>query len=267
MGATLIEIDRLSVHYDGRRALSNLTLQVREGELFGILGPNGAGKTTLFSILAGLKRPTRGTATVDGKDCVSKAKQVQNVLGIVPQTFAGYEILTGMENLYFFGSMYGVPKRQLMTRARTLLGLVSLQQRAHDPVSSYSGGMRHRLNIILALIHEPKIVIMDEPTTGLDPIAREELWAIIRDLRKRGATILLTTHYMQEAQALCDRVAIIDRGNLKLVGAPREMGQDLEVTFRQCVTSDAVTDRRGDPVGVSRVGTGERPQPNSEEGS
>ena len=244
----MIEVDRLTVHYDGRRALSDLTLRVEEGELFGILGPNGAGKTTLFSVLAGQKKPTKGSVRVAGLDPGRQGRKVREVMGIVPQTFAGYELLTAYENLHFFGSMYRVRKRDLYKRSRELLGMVSLQPRAHDPVRSFSGGMRHRLNIILGLVQQPRIVIMDEPTTGLDPLAREELWAIIRTLRERGVTILLTTHYMQEAEALCDRVAILDRGQVRLVGRPADLGSDLEAVFRACVTNDAVTDRQGEPV-------------------
>jgi ABC-2 type transport system ATP-binding protein len=244
----LIEVDRLTVHYEGRRALSDLTLKVEEGELFGILGPNGAGKTTLFSVLSGLKRPTRGKVRVGGLDPLKDARRVRGLVGVVPQTFSGYEILSAMENLHFFGTMFRVRRRTLTQRARTLLNMVSLGPRAHDPVKTYSGGMKHRLNIILGLIHEPRVVIMDEPTTGLDPIAREELWEIIRGLRDRGVTILLTTHYMQEAEALCDRVAILNRGALRLVGRPRDLGTDLEAAFKACATLDAVLDERGEPI-------------------
>ena len=254
----MIEVDRLTVHYGGRRALSNLSLKVAEGELFGILGPNGAGKTTLFSVLSGQRKPTRGKATVSGLDVTAATRKVQGILGIVPQAFSGYELLSGMENLYFFGSLHRVKKRYLMTRSRELLGMVSLQPRAYDAVASYSGGMKHRLNIILGLVHDPKVVIMDEPTTGLDPIAREELWAIIRRLRARGVTILLTTHYMQEAEALCDRVAILDRGNLKLLGRPNELGTSLEAAFRACVTMDSVVDKSGEPLQAQQPAVTER---------
>lgn len=244
----LIEIRDLTVHYNGRRALDAVSLAVEEGELFGILGPNGAGKTTLFSVLSGHKRPTSGKARIQGLDPVTQARKVQGILGIVPQEFAGYEILTASENLHFFGSMHRVRARRLGSQARELLGLVSLQPRAHDPVQTYSGGMKRRLNIILGLVHEPRVVIMDEPTTGLDPIAREELWRIIKGLKRRGVTVLLTTHYMQEAEALCDRVAILDRGRVKLLGDPRALGTSLDEVFRSTVTLDDVVDRRGEPL-------------------
>lgn len=249
----LIEIRDLTVHYNGRRALDSISLEVEEGELFGILGPNGAGKTTLFSVLSGHKRPTTGKARIQGLDPVTQARKVQSILGIVPQEFAGYEILTASENLHFFGSMHRVRARRLGSQAQELLGMVSLQPRAHDPVQTYSGGMKRRLNIILGLIHEPSVVIMDEPTTGLDPIAREELWRIIRGLKRRGVTVLLTTHYMQEAETLCDRVAILDRGRIKLLGDPRSLGSGLDEVFRSTVTLDDVVDRRGEPV-PDRVG-------------
>ncbi|MBW3582364.1 MAG: ABC transporter ATP-binding protein [Euryarchaeota archaeon] len=246
----MIRIHDLSVHYGGRRALDCVSLAVEEGELFGVLGPNGAGKTTLFKVLSGQMRPTTGSASVDGKDTTSRARAVQHVLGIVPQTFAGYEILTAYENLEFFGSLYGVKGAILMRRARDLLKTVSLDRRAHDAVSGFSGGMKHRLNIVLGLIHDPKVVIMDEPTTGLDPIAREELWEIIHALRKRGVTILLTTHYMQEAESLCDRVAILDQGRVKLTGRPRELGKTLDQAFHDCVTADSVAAEGPDPDAI-----------------
>lgn len=250
--AALIEIRDLTVQYDGHRALDSVTLDVREGELFGILGPNGAGKTTLFSVLSGQKRPNGGLARIDGLDPVTQARRVQSILGIVPQEFAGYEVLSAMENLLFFGSMNRVRGRRLSKRSKHLLGLVSLQPRAHDIVRTYSGGMKRRLNIILGLIHEPKVVIMDEPTTGLDPIAREELWRIIRGLKQSGVTVLLTTHYMQEAETLCDRVAILDRGKVRLVGNPRELGTTLEEAFRSTVTLDDVVDQAGQPMEPQR---------------
>ncbi len=250
----LIEIRDLTVHYEGRRALDSVSLEVREGELFGILGPNGAGKTTLFSVLSGHKRPTRGATRIQGLDPVTQTRRIQSILGIVPQEFSGYEVLSAMENLQFFGSMYRVRGRRLAQRTRELLGLVSLQPRAHDMVSTYSGGMKRRLNIILGLVHHPRVVIMDEPTTGLDPIAREELWRIIRGLKRSGVTVLLTTHYMQEAETLCDRVAILDRGKVRLLGDPRELGTSLEDAFRSSVTSDDMVDEKGQPLVATRGG-------------
>jgi ABC-2 type transport system ATP-binding protein len=246
--ASLIEVQDLTVHYDARRALTNVTLRVGEGELFGILGPNGAGKTTLFSVLSGNRKPTRGSARIAGFDPVTQARRVQAVLGIVPQEFAGYEVLSAAENLQFFGAMHRMSGRRLSERTRELLGVVSLASRAHDLVSTYSGGMKRRLNIVLGIVHEPRVVILDEPTTGLDPIAREELWTIIRGLKRRGVTVLLTTHYMHEAAALCDRVAILDRGEVRLMGAPADLGTDLEEVFRSCVTTDDVVDRSGAPI-------------------
>ncbi len=240
----MLLVDRLTVRYGPRKALDQVSLQVEPGELFGVLGPNGAGKTTLFSILSGQRRPDGGRALVAGIDVTKGTRKVQRQLGIVPQRFAGYELLTARENIEFFGNLYGVHGRKLLQRADELLDMVSLRNRAHEPVSGFSGGMRHRLNIILGLIHEPRVVIMDEPTTGLDPIAREELWAIIRTLKSKGTTVLLTTHYMQEAEELCDRVAILDQGKVKLMGTPTELGGDLDAVFHACVTADGATNPR-----------------------
>jgi ABC-2 type transport system ATP-binding protein len=236
-----VQTQALSKRYGSIWAVRGLDLAIREGELFGLLGPNGAGKTTLFSMLSCQLTPTSGDATIAGHSVRRQAKAVKRLIGIVPQEAAAYEKLTAYENLLLFGSLYGLSGRQTRQRARQLLKDVSLHNRAHDRVDTFSGGMKHRLNIILGLIHEPKIVFFDEPTTGLDPIARRELWDIIRDLQKQGKTILLTTHYMQEAEDLCDRVAIIDRGRVVAMGDPNRMGQSLEDTFFKCTTKDSPT--------------------------
>jgi ABC-2 type transport system ATP-binding protein len=236
----LIVTEKLTKAYDGQRALRDVSLDIRRGELFGILGPNGAGKTTLFSILSGRLAPTYGTARIANLDCVRDAKKVKRIVGVVPQETAAYDLLTAYENLRTFGALYGLRGDRLAKRIDALLRLVSLHRRAHDLVSSYSGGMKHRLNIALGLVHDPEVILMDEPTTGLDPLAREELWGVIRGLKAANKTVLLTTHYLHEAEALCNRVAILDEGKIKALGAPQALGDTLEKVYRQCVTADSV---------------------------
>lgn len=236
----MIVTEKLTKLYGSHRALREVALDIKKGELFGVLGPNGAGKTTLFSILSGRVEPSYGIARVSGFDCVRDAKKVKRIVGIVPQDTAAYDLLTAYENMLTFGALYGLRGDRLHKRADALLRLVSLHRRAHEAVSTYSGGMKHRLNIALGLVHDPEVVLMDEPTTGLDPLAREELWDVIRGLKGANKTVLLTTHYLHEAEALCDRVAILDEGKIKALGAPRALGDTLEKVYRQCVTADSV---------------------------
>lgn len=236
----MILTEKLTKVYDGHRALRDVSLEIRRGELFGVLGPNGAGKTTLFSILSGRLEPTYGIARIANLDCVRDSKKVKRLVGVVPQETAAYDLLTAYENLRTFGSLYGLRGDRLAKRIDALLRLVSLHKRAHDLVGTYSGGMKHRLNIALGLVHDPEVILMDEPTTGLDPLAREELWDVIRGLKGANKTVLLTTHYLHEAEALCDRVAILDEGRIKALGAPKALGVTLEQVYRQCVTADSV---------------------------
>jgi ABC-2 type transport system ATP-binding protein len=241
----VVETRRLSKRYGSLWAVRDLNLRIREGELFGLLGPNGAGKTTLFSILSCQLKPTQGDALVSGLSVASDSKAVKRLIGIVPQQAAAYEKLTAWENMMLFAELYGLDARAAYRRSHTLLGNVGLQERAHDRVSTFSGGMKHRLNIILGIVHDPQIVFFDEPTTGLDPIARLELWEIIRSLQRARKTIVLTTHYMQEAEDLCNRVAIIDRGQVVAEGNPKKMGgRSLEEIFFKCTTIDSPTGQR-----------------------
>ena len=233
-----IRTDRVSRKFGRLWAVRDVSLDVHRGELFGLLGPNGAGKTTLFSMLSTQLRPTSGSLWVHGINVEAEPKKVRSIVGIVPQTPAAYEKLTAWENLMLFAELYGISDLPARHRANELLRMVGLAERRHDLVATYSGGMRHRLNIILALIHDPQVVFFDEPTTGLDPIARKGLWEIIRLLKRARKTIILTTHYMQEAEELCDRVAILNRGRIMALGNPHKMGRSLEEIFFQCATAD-----------------------------
>jgi ABC-2 type transport system ATP-binding protein len=234
----------LSRRYGSLLAVDDVNLEIRRGELFGLLGPNGAGKSTLFNILSTQLKPSSGQAFVQGLSVTRDVRRVKQVIGIVPQDAAAYDKLTAWENMVLFAELYNVKGRFAHQRANELLRMVSLTDRQHDMVKDFSGGMKHRLNIVLGLIHDPQVVFFDEPTTGLDPIARKELWEIIRVLQRAGKTIVLTTHYMQEAEALCDRVAILNMGKVVALGSPKKMGKSLEEIFFRCTTIDSPTGPR-----------------------
>lgn len=195
------------------RALDRLSFAVEPGEVFGLLGPNGAGKTTSISLAVGLLRPEGGSIELTGIG-EPHTTAAREALGVAPQSFAVYDDLTARENLELFAGLYGQNRRERRARASELLERVGLQDRARDRVAGFSGGMKRRLNLASALVHRPKIVLLDEPTAGVDPQSRNALFDIVRGLRDDTTTVVYTTHYMEEAQRLCDRVAIIDHGRL-----------------------------------------------------
>ncbi|HST07729.1 MAG TPA: ABC transporter ATP-binding protein [Gemmatimonadaceae bacterium] len=204
-------------------ALESLDLDIRAGEFFGLLGPNGAGKTTAIGILTTRVLPTSGTALVAGADVVKDSVRVRQTIGVVPQRPNADLSLTVLENLQYHAAYHGIHFDVATTRARELLEQLGLTEKASAKMSELSGGQQQRLMIIRALMHEPDIIFLDEPTVGLDPQARLDLWEILRDLHRRGRTIVMTTHYMDEADRLCDRLAIIDRGKLLALDTPRAL--------------------------------------------
>jgi ABC-2 type transport system ATP-binding protein len=201
------------------QAVSDLSFDIRAGEVFGLLGPNGAGKTTTISVLATQLRPSAGDALFYGHSVRNDVKAVRRMIGVVPQEISLYPQLTAVENLRFFGRMYGVEAQELERRMNRLLELVGLESRRADPVSIFSGGMKRRLNLAVSLVHEPQLVLLDEPTVGVDPHSRENIFAIVRALRDAGKAILYTTHYMEEAERLCDRLGIMDEGKIIAMGS------------------------------------------------
>jgi len=223
MNESSIVIEHLTKKYEDVTALDDLTLQVETGELFGLLGPNGAGKTTTIDILCGLAKPTSGTASVCGHDTLRETAKVKDLIGVCPQETAFYPYLTGRENVELFGNLYTVDKAKLKERCDMLLTKMGLAEDSRRKASTYSGGMKRRLSVILALISEPKIAFLDEPTVTLDPQSRHAVWDFLKELKKDEKTIILTTHYMEEAEELCDRVGILDRGKLIAMGNPKEL--------------------------------------------
>ena len=229
-----IEIRDLCKSFGTFEALSHLSLTVKRGEIFGLLGPNGSGKTTTINILSGLSRPTSGRVQVLGYDVARQARAVRRKLGTVPQETALYEELTAWTNLAFHADLFGLPRREKKQRLEAMLDLVQLNERRYSRVKTFSGGMKRRLALARALLHDPELIYLDEPTLGVDVQSRRALWDYIRGLRAQGKTILLTTNYLEEASALCDRLAILDHGTVLAVDTParlrqRSGGQQIEL--------------------------------------
>jgi ABC-2 type transport system ATP-binding protein len=223
-----VEAVRLSKTYEGGvTAVEDISFQVAPGEVFGLLGPNGAGKTTTLRILITVLRPSGGQARVLGMDVVEQATQVRQAIGYVPQERAIDRFLTGREHLELLASLYHLPAAQAAARIDEVLKLVGLEGKADEVARTYSGGMKRKLDIACGLIPDPRVLFMDEPTLGLDVESRLKIWEHIRQLKARGITILLTTNYLDEADQLCDRIAIIDGGRLKAIGTPGDLKSGL----------------------------------------
>lgn len=216
-------VDGLVRRFGDLVAVDDVSFTVAEGETYGLLGPNGAGKTTTISIVTGLLKPDDGTVTVLGRPMSAGARQARAVVGLVPQELALYPDLTGEENLRFFGHLYGMGGQELAARTSEVLGVVGLDGRRSDRAKEYSGGMKRRLNIAIGLLHRPRLLILDEPTVGVDPQSRNSILEAVENLAGEGMSVLYTTHYMEEAERLCDRVGIIDEGRLVAEGTRREL--------------------------------------------
>ena len=224
-----IIIQNLVKKYEDIIAVNNLNLKIKNGELFSLLGPNGAGKTTTINVLSGLVNQTDGVALVGGHNVRKELKFVKQLIGVCPQEAAIYKFLTGKENLKLFGHLHGMQKKEIEERAEYLLKILDFEDASQRKVKGYSGGMLRKLNMLIALIHDPKIAFLDEPTVGMDPRARRNVWEFISSLKNQKKTIILTTHYMEEAEALSDRVGIIDYGELIALGPPKELIKKYEV--------------------------------------
>src|SRR5579884_3114894 len=220
-----IEMKDLCKHFGSFKAVDHLSLSVRQGEIFGLLGPNGSGKTTTINMLSGLSRPTSGEVYVMGYNVHSEPRKVRQILGSVPQETALYEELSAWTNIDFHADLFGIPRREKKERITKLLDLVQLLDRKDSRVSTFSGGMKRRLALARALLHDPQLIYLDEPTLGVDVQARRAIWDYILSLRDQGKTVLITTNYLEEAQALCERIAIIDHGKLIAVDTPEHLKQ------------------------------------------
>ena len=218
-----IELNNLTKKFGDFTAVDDLSLTVKEGEIFGFLGPNGAGKSTTIRMLCTLAQPTSGSAKVAGYDLIKDSARVRENIGLVAEKMIMYDRLTAAENLRFFGKLYAIPKQKLEERIDELLELVNMQEWKHTQIAKFSTGMKQRINVIRALLPEPKIVFMDEPTLGLDPQTTFSIRDITREINDSGVTVILTTHAMVEAEALSDRVAIIDHGKVAALDTPQNL--------------------------------------------
>ncbi|MGI6632677.1 MAG: ATP-binding cassette domain-containing protein [Bacillota bacterium] len=220
---SFIEVRSLRKEYKNTVAVDDIDLSVERGEIFGLLGPNGAGKSTTISMISGLLTPTSGSIFLKGEDVTKSPWKVKSILGLVPQDIALYPTLTARENLFFWGKMYSLSGALLRERVDAALEYAGLTDRANERIDTYSGGMKRRINISAALLHKPEFLIMDEPTVGIDPQSRSHILETVLSLNREGITVLYTSHYMEEVEYLCSRIAIMDRGKIIAAGTQDEL--------------------------------------------
>jgi ABC-2 type transport system ATP-binding protein len=246
-----LRVESLSKRYGATQAVVGLSFDIAQGEVFGLLGPNGAGKTTTIAMLATQRRPSGGDAMLFGHSVCRQPAAVRQMIGLAPQETALYPRLTAAENLRFFGRLYGVKGAQLTSRVEQLLGFVGLEGHRDSHVATFSGGMQRRLNLAAALVHEPRLILLDEPTAGVDPQSRSHILELVGRLRAAGAAILYTTHYMEEAQGLCDRLGIMDQGKMVAMGTLDELladsncGEIIELSGVAGLNLDSLRSRPG----------------------
>lgn len=226
----MLELINLTKKYKNFTAVDNISFKVEDGEIFGLLGPNGAGKSTTVSMISTVKAPTSGEIKVDNKSLKEKSMEIKKIMGIVPQDIALYEALSAKDNLEFFGSLYGLQGKILKDRVSEVLEIIELKDKKDQAISEFSGGMKRRVNIGIALINNPKLLILDEPTVGIDPQSRNHILETVKRLNEeRGMTVIYTSHYMEEVEYLCKRVAIVDNGKLIALGTKEELKEKLKV--------------------------------------
>ena len=238
----MLSLNKLRKSFGSRVAVSDVSFEVRAGETVGLLGPNGAGKTTTLAMISGLTRPDSGSVSFKGEAVHEGAKQHKMRVGLVPQDLALYDELSAWANLELFGGLYGISGKTLVERADSALKLVGLTDRCRDRVKDFSGGMKRRLNIAGALLHDPELILLDEPTVGVDPQSRNAIFENLDALKRRGKTLLYTTHYMEEAEKLCDRIVIIDHGKLIANDTVRGLYQQLPASRAATIDLDGSPD-------------------------
>ncbi|MEQ6124109.1 ABC transporter ATP-binding protein [Pseudotenacibaculum sp. MALMAid0570] len=219
----MIQVTNLSKSYSDIKAVDGVSFFIKRGEVFGLLGPNGAGKSTTLHMMSSLLKSDTGTIQIDGVTLNGDSKKFKQLIGVVPQEISLYEELSAYDNLMFWGNLYKIPSKELKERISKTLQLIGLFDRKNDLIKTYSGGMKRRINIAAALLHQPKVLLMDEPTVGIDPQSRNHIFEVIEELNKQGMTIIYTTHYMEEVERLCNSIAIIDSGKIIAQGTQEEL--------------------------------------------
>jgi ABC-2 type transport system ATP-binding protein len=219
----MIQVQHLSKSFQNIQAVNNISFTIEKGEIFGLLGPNGAGKSTTLNMMSTILKSDTGNILIDGINVNENSKKCKHLIGVVPQEISLYEELSAYQNLLFWGNLYGIPSKEIKERIYTTLELIGLLDRKNDLIKTYSGGMKRRINIAAALLHNPKVLFMDEPTVGIDPQSRNHIFEVIETLNKQGMTIVYTTHYMEEVERLCDRIAIIDSGKIIAQGTQSQL--------------------------------------------
>jgi ABC-2 type transport system ATP-binding protein len=238
----IISVNELAKSYGPTLAVDHVSFEVKEGEVFGFLGPNGAGKTTTIRMMVGLTQPSSGTALIDGHDILKELLQVKSKIGLVPETSNLYGELTSLENLIYQAELYGIPKKERRIRGLNLLEEFGLKEHQEKPFQALSRGLKRRLTIAAALIHNPKILFLDEPTTGLDVMSARGLRKLILDSKKKGLTVFLTTHYIPEAESLCDRIAMIVKGKIRVIDTPENIKAQVKETEILEIGLDRITE-------------------------
>jgi ABC-2 type transport system ATP-binding protein len=219
----MIQVQNLSKSFQNIQAVNDISFTIKKGEIFGLLGPNGAGKSTTLNMMSTILKSDAGNIHIDGKNINENSKECKHLIGVVPQEISLYEDLSAYQNLLFWGNLYRIPSKKLKERIHTTLELIGLLDRKKDLINTYSGGMKRRINIAAALLHNPKVLFMDEPTVGIDPQSRNHIFEVIETLNKQGMTIVYTTHYMEEVERLCDGIAIIDSGKIIAQGTQSQL--------------------------------------------
>ncbi len=254
MQETMVSVHNLSKTYAGKKAVERLSFEIRRSEFFGLLGPNGAGKTTTIGMLTGLINPSEGNITIDALDVPTNALAVKAKIGFVPQDFAFYPTLSAKDNLLFFGRIYGLHGRHLKRQIGKALQAVELLENAGDTVSTFSNGMKRRLNIAIGMLHSPQLLILDEPTVGVDTHVKQVILENLQTLNQAGLTVLLTTHHMEEAQRLCHRVAIMDKGTIVALDAPSALIADMgKGMVRVCFSKSIPAPLKGEMEKLGKV--------------
>ncbi len=234
----MIQVSNLSKSFDSIHAVKNISFSIKKGEVFGLLGPNGAGKSTTINMMSTILKSDKGTIHIKENDIKLNPNTCKQLIGVVPQEISLYDDFSAYDNLLFWGSLYKVPAKELNQKITDILKLIGLLDRKDDLIKTYSGGMKRRINIAAALLHTPEILFMDEPTVGVDPQSRNKIFEIIETLNQQGITIVYTTHYMEEVERLCDRIAIMDDGKIIAQGTQAELQQQcnvkeaIEITFQ-----------------------------------